>query len=285
MTDKQRPFLKWAGNKYRIISEIQSILGQFADSRRLVEPFVGSGAVFLNTDYPEYLLADNNADLIRLYQYLQTEGPEFIHFCHSFFKPENNCKEAYYELRSLFNQSQDTRLRAALFVYFNKHGYNGLCRYNLQGGFNVPFGQYKSPYFPEKEMLYFYQKSQNAVFCVADFIKTFRKARIGDVVYCDPPYVPLSSTASFTTYSQGGFSLVDQQQLATLANKLTAQGIPVLISNHDTPFIREAYNHAVIQELSVQRSISCNGSRRERADEVLALFHSSSSINMATMSR
>ncbi|MCW8900215.1 MAG: Dam family site-specific DNA-(adenine-N6)-methyltransferase [Gammaproteobacteria bacterium] len=155
----------------------------------------------------------------------------------------------------------------------NKHGYNGLCRYNSKGGYNVPFGRYKSPYFPEKEMLVFHKKSRNADFVLSGFEQVIQSAKKGDVIYCDPPYVPLSISANFTSYSSGGFNLEEQQQLADLANKTSAKGIPILISNHNTPFTRKAYDNAKkITKFHVQRFISCNGEKRGTAGELLALF-------------
>ncbi len=264
-----RPFLKWPGGKYRIVHEIKKRL---PPGERLVEPFVGSGAVFLNTDYPAYWLNDNNADLINLYRTLKSEGEEFIRYCRSFFVPENNTAERYYELRETFNATKDVVLKSALLVYLNRHGYNGLVRYNAHGGYNVPFGQYKRPYFPEDEMRYFYQRAQAAEFTVADFTEVMTAARPGDVFYCDPPYVPLSDTANFTTYSAGGFSIEQQKELARFAVKLARAGIPVLISNHDTEFIQQAYQKAQITRLQVPRFISCDGANRGKAGEVLALF-------------
>lgn len=264
-----KPFLKCAGNKYQII---ERVLAALPAGNRLIEPFVGSGSVFLNSDYPRYLLADSNQDLINLYQHLQIEGEGFIHDCCAFFTPENNQSEAFYQLRTLFNTTIDQRLKALLFVYLNKHCFNGLCRYNSKGSFNTPFGRYKKPYFPEKEMLFFYEKTKDAVFESADFLTTLSKAQPGDVVYCDPPYVPLSKTANFTNYSAGGFSHDQQVLLAETAGKLAAKGITVVISNHDTEFTRSAYQKASISSFSVQRFISCNATRREKAAEVLAIF-------------
>jgi len=266
---KTRPFLKWAGNKYQILERIKAVL---PPGKRLIEPFVGSGAVFLNTDYDRYLLTDNNGDLIKLFITLQTEGEPFISFCKSFFTGDNNSESRYYELREVFNDTADSRLKAALFVYLNRHGYNGLCRYNSKGGFNTPFGQYMKPYFPENEMRYFYSKTKNAVFKVADFRDVMNAAGKGDVVYCDPPYVPLSDTANFTAYSSGGFGKNDQVELAELARHLSGRGVPVLISNHATEFTLSLYKTAKIELLSVQRFISCDGDNRGKAEEILALF-------------
>ena len=265
-----RPFLKWAGNKYRIIDRVRDAL---PEGKRLIEPFAGSAAVFLNTDYEHYIINDNNPDLIHLYNILKKDGAAFIKKCRYYFTPRYNNEEQYYKLRKKFNDSKDKYKRAILFVYLNRHGYNGLCRYNLKGGYNVPFGRYKSPYFPEKEMLTFHQKSQNATFVLSSFEEVIQSAKKGDVIYCDPPYVPLSDSANFTNYSTGGFSIEKQQQLADLANETSAKGIPILISNHNTAFTRKAYDKAnKIMKFHVQRFISCNGKKRGTAGELLALF-------------
>ena len=148
-----------------------------------------------------------------------------------------------------------------------------MCRYNLKGGYNVPFGRYKSPYFPEKEMLTFHEKSRNAEFVLSGFEQIIQSAKKGDVIYCDPPYVPLSSSANFTSYSKGGFNMKEQQQLADLANEISVKGIPMLISNHNTSFTRKAYDKAnKITKFHVQRFISCKGKKRGTAGELLALF-------------
>ena len=269
-TNRQRPFLKWAGNKFRILDHILPVLPA---GDRLVEPFAGSAALFLNSDYDSYLLSDRNADLISLYNLLKKDGSEFIDYCGQYFHTRNNRESRYYSLRDEFNDCNDAHRRAALFLYLNRHGYNGLCRYNAGGGFNVPFGRYKRPYFPEKEMLAFSRKAQQAVFTVSDFGATMQNTKQGDVIYCDPPYVPLSTSANFTTYSAGGFSLVDQQLLAHLATDCANQGVPVLISNHNTAYTRKIYRDAhKTKRFKVQRYISCNGGKRNSAGEILALF-------------
>lgn len=265
-----KPFLKWAGNKYKIIERVKAAL---VEGNRLIEPFAGSGAAFLNTDYSHYLLAESNQDLIHLYQHLQKEGEEFIDYCKTFFASIYNNNDAFYALRELFNSTSDIRLKSALFVYLNKHCFNGLCRYNAKGKFNTPYGKYIQPYFPDKEMLFFYQKSQNTVFECADFIETMNKAVPGDVVYCDPPYVPLSVTSNFTSYSADGFNLEQQIQLAKTAEQLAEKGIPVIISNHNTEFTQQIYAKAKIEIFDVQRYISCKGNDRNKAGELLAIFN------------
>lgn len=264
-----KPFLKWAGGKYKIVNRIKQLLPA---GTRLVEPFTGSAALFLNTDFPSYLLADINPDLITLYQTLQVEGAPFVDYCQTFFAPENNDKAAYYAFREQFNSTADPRLKSALFLYLNKHCFNGLCRYNAGGEFNVPFGRYKKPYFPRPEMLFFHQQAQRATIIQANFVTVMEACRPGDVVYCDPPYVPLSDTANFTSYSAGKFGLEQQVQLARLAESLAGQGIPVVISNHNTAFTRRQYRRAVLNKFPVQRHISRDGANRTKVNELLALF-------------
>ncbi len=265
-----RPPLKWAGSKFQILAEVKRRLPKKAT--RLVEPFVGSGAVFLNTDYDEYLLNDANRDLINFYLALKEYREEFINYSRQLFIPENNNAASYYLFREIFNKTSDVYLKSALFLYINKHGYNGLCRYNASGGLNVPFGRYKKPYFPEKEMVYFLKRAERAVFTHNDFSETFRQAQSHDVFYCDPPYVTLSGTANFTAYSAGGFGMDEQRKLAELAEKAANQGVPVVISNHYTKFTREVYQNARKYQVKVRRLISCNGGRREMASEVIAVF-------------
>jgi DNA adenine methylase len=264
-----KPFLKWAGGKYKIIDRI---LDALPHGDQLIEPFAGSGAVFLNTEFDEYLIADTNADLINLYKQIQLEGHEFVTYASSLFLPENNTENAYYNLREEFNACSNVIRKSALFIYINRHCYNGLCRYNSKGRFNVPFGRYDKPAFPEKEILNFYEKSKRAVFEVADFKSTMNKASKGAVVYCDPPYAPLTATANFSNYTSNGFNFTDQQALADSAKNLRSLGIPVVISNHDTEFTRLIYEDAKILSFDVQRFISRDAASRNKAAELMACY-------------
>ncbi len=264
-----RPFLKWAGGKFRLVDRIKAVLPAGV---RLIEPFAGSAAVFLNTAYPDNLLADANADLILVYQTLKDSSADFIAYCAPFFTPEYNQSDVYYALRAEFNTTADPWRKAALFVYLNRHGYNGLCRYNSTGGFNVPFGRYRHPYFPQAEFAAFAAKAQHASFMCADFRTVLAQSQPGDVIYCDPPYVPLTATANFTSYHAGGFRAQDQADLLQWAINLGRRGIPVLISNHSSEWTNTAYQSARIETFAVRRFISCDGRHRDNAEEVLALF-------------
>lgn len=264
-----RPFLKWPGGKYRLVPRIRAAL---TPGKRLIEPFVGSGAVFLNTEYETYLLADSNPDLIELYSQLRQEGPTFIDDCRQLFNPDHNHAKTYYTLREEFNGTGDRRRKSVLFVYLNRHCYNGLCRYNASGGFNTPFGRHAKPCFPETRMQTFADHGHNTEFIHADFLDTMRRARKGDVVYCDPPYQPLSRTASFTAYAAGNFGWDEQAALADAARKAAKRGAHVVISNHDTPEIRALYKGASIESFPVWRSISRDIHNRNDVGELLAVF-------------
>ncbi|HCU0004471.1 adenine-specific DNA-methyltransferase [Citrobacter braakii] len=266
---KNRAFLKWAGGKYPLLDDIKRHL---PEGECLIEPFVGAGSVFLNTDFSRYILADINSDLISLYNIVKTRTDEYVQASRELFMPETNQAEVYYRFREEFNASQDPFRRAVLFLYLNRFGYNGLCRYNLRGEFNVPFGRYKKPYFPEAELYHFAEKAQNAEFHCLSYEECMDRADSNSVVYCDPPYAPLSATANFTAYHTNSFSPKEQAHLAEMAEKLVSKQIPVLISNHDTPDTREWYRSAKHFQVKVRRSISSNGGTRKKVNELLALY-------------
>lgn len=270
-TSKNRSFLKWAGGKYSLMGTINEHLPQ---GSKLIEPFVGAGTVFLNTDYSKYLLNDINADLINLFNELKDKNGTLIDDMRALFDRKYNNADSFYDLRAKFNQSTDSYERSVIFLYLNRHCYNGLCRYNLSGGYNVPFGKYVKPYFPQAELEFFSDKAKKATFTCESYVKTFQKARKGSVIYCDPPYVPLSKTASFTTYAKDGFTLDDQAKLANLAESAAFQrGIPVLISNHATTWTRKIYEQSShIDVVKVARTISHKGADRKPVEEIFALY-------------
>lgn len=268
-TMHQRPILKWPGGKFRLLDKILTLLPK---AEQLVEPFLGSGVVFLNSDHDYYRLNDCNPDLIGLYTQLQCHQHEFIAYAKRLFTPKNNQPERYYQLRDQFNRSRKPEVRAALFLYLNRHGFNGLCRYNSKGGYNVPYGYYKQPYFPESEMCIFAQKAKRAVFTCEDFSSSLTNVEERAVIYADPPYVPLSDTSYFTQYASRGFDMTQQEELAELAQKLSRAGVGVLLSNHDTPFTRKVYVGAQFTSVDVLRSISATTKGRKHVKELLALY-------------
>ena len=270
MKKKNRAFLKWAGGKYSLIEEINSRLPR---GKKLIEPFVGAGSVFLNTNFDRYLLNDVNPDLIALYNIVKRRPVTFVKDAKRLFVPKNNDKTHYYGLRDEFNKSEDPYYRSLLFLYLNRHGFNGLCRYNLSGIFNVPFGSYNKPYFPEEEIFFFSQKAKKAKFVCEDFRKTFARARKGDVIYCDPPYAPLTDTANFTSYAIGGFDANSQTELMLKSERAAfKRDIPVLISNHDTPLTRKLYDNAECSFVNVSRTISQDAENRKKVSEIFASY-------------
>lgn len=271
-----RPFLKWAGGKHR---QMEYLARRLPKGQRLIEPFAGSGAVFMGTDYESYVLADCNRDLIDLFLVVSDHGQRFIDYARTYFTEENNSPEKYYSLRQWFNEQIPMETpcpqRAALFLYLNRHGYNGLCRYNRSGKFNVPFGRYKRPYFPETELRLFQIKAKrcDVQFIAQPYTRTMEMADAGDVVYCDPPYVPLNESG-FDSYTPGDFTPEDHLRLAQSAMAASIQGAHVVISNHSTRSINSTYRDygASLAFRSVLRSISRNGGDRKPVSEVLATF-------------
>lgn len=295
-----KPFLKWIGGKNRIADFIgKKILScqknmieknkryHKSQQTRFVEPFVGSAAISIQVckHFDSILLADYNEDLINLYSILNTSNSasinNFIYQVTQNFREETHTKEKYYELRTLFNNTNisiNPELRAALFVYLNRHGFNGMCRYNSTGGFNIPVGHYVNPPTPSiKEMVEFsnmlVEKNAELIFC--SFEDVLKSSKHGDVVYCDPPYIPLSITSSFTAYTSDGFSNTQHQQLADLALSAKKRGACVLISNHHVKGVTDVlYKHATrpIVPFNVQRTVSAKVSSRKPVEEILAIY-------------
>jgi DNA adenine methylase len=278
-----KPPLKWAGNKFRVLPHLLPLIGT---PTRYCEPFGGSLSVALNVQADEYILNDINPDLYSLYTNIDTD---FVSECAKVFVDDNNTREKYIEIRDKFNCETDVRERAKLFLYLNKHAFNGLCRYNSKNQFNVPYGKENKnsktgkvenvkAHFPEKEML--------------DFISTFNKRSVeflntsfsnqllykslekGDVVYFDPPYIPASDTSNFTNYATDGFTHEQQIELRDLAETLANRGIKVILSNHDVPAARELYKNAQIHSIQVSRSIAANKKSRKKANELIAVWQS-----------
>ncbi|UJR55000.1 Dam family site-specific DNA-(adenine-N6)-methyltransferase [Dickeya zeae] len=271
-----RPIIKWAGGKTRVLPEL---LPHLPKGDRLFEPFVGGASVFLNTDYPHYVLADINADLINTYEMVRDHTETFIRVAKELFE-NGNSKAEFYRNRDTFNAISDDEhlLKAALFLYLNRHCFNGICRYNNAGFFNVPFGDYKKPYFPEAEIRLFAEKANDtkACFVVADFRKTLTIKAINEssVIYCDPPYLPVSDTANFTQYHHAAFTHEQHRQLAKYLLCVRYEtDAAVVISNSDTPATREIYRHYQFHEINVNRSLSAAATSRRKAGELIGVLN------------
>lgn len=259
--------VKWAGNKTAIMHELLEHLP--AAGLRLVEPFAGSCAVMMATDYPAYLIADINPDLINMYRVISSDTDKFIELARAMFG-SHSLAESYYRAREAFNYDNDLGClhRAVYFLYLNRHSYRGLCRYNRGGGFNVPFGNYKKAYFPEKEIRTFAEKAQRATFICASFEETLNMLLPGDVIYCDPPY-----DGTFNGYHSSGFGDDEQYHLASILELRSSEGYPVIASNADTSLTSSLYRTFTLHRINAPRSIGIEAGSGKGAKEIIAVSH------------
>lgn len=269
-----RPFVKCVGGKYRYRERIIQHLP--TNKEVYVEPFLGSGAIWLSVakHYQHSVLSDSNADLICLWKTVQTHGERFINWIEPWFR-RGNKRHIYEHRRAQFNKTEPgTRTRAALFLYLNRHGFNGLCRYNKAGGYNVPFGQYKQVKFPREELLAAHFALRRATLTHCTFDEMVNACCSRDVVYCDPPYLPATNSNDiFTAYTPGGFDLTQHKLLARSARAWSSKGATVLVSNHDTKFTRKLYRWATtMHSYAAPRSVSCKKSSRKPQQELLAIY-------------
>ncbi|CDL83855.1 DNA adenine methylase [Xenorhabdus szentirmaii] len=263
-----KTILKWAGSKVRIMDKL---LPHLPAGKRLVEPFAGSCAVMMNTNYDAYFIADINQDLIRLYQVILWDDERFIRDAKEYFENSNH-QAIYYSRRAGFNGDAYTSeyLKSLLFLYLNRHAYNGLCRYNQQGKFNVPYGKHKTVYFPEKEIREFHQKWRKAKVACLEWQDTLTLVDHGDVVYCDPPY--LTENGAFTQYHQSTFTQTDHEALAADLYTLNVHlGVPVTVSNSIEAKTLYADLGFTIHEIAAPRSIAANGNRQP-VKEIIAVL-------------
>lgn len=267
----ERSIFKWAGGKFGVLEQIFRYL---PEGKRLIEPFVGGGAVFMNAGYQENLLNDVNADLINFYKTLQREAHSLITLAHRFFL-DYNTQEGFLAVRNAFNkQVYDDLHRAAAFLFLNRHCFNGLTRYNQAGEFNVGYGKYKTPYFPLQEMEAFLGAEGRSEFVCGDFAAVIEGAGEGDVIFCDPPYEPLPNTEGVTNYSGHDFKFEEQKRLVSLLTDAHRRGAKVLITNSGAPNIRELYQDSGfrVEPLFARRSVSCKGDTRGVAHDVIAIL-------------
>ena len=242
-----------------------------------MEPFVGSAAVFLASPFERALLADLDADLVGLHSAVRDDVEAVLAEAGVLFVKSNNTPDSFQRLRVEFNAKTASPVRqAALMLYLNRHGFNGLWRRNGRGEFNVSFGAYKEPKVPVETLREASSRLQGATLVRQSFEETFAQLGEGDAMYCDPPYAPLSETANFAGYAGPGFGWEAQKRLAELAASAAKEGTCVVVSNHDTPQVRALYQDAFepvrFVEVQVARSIAASGERRKSVGEVFAVF-------------
>lgn len=265
-----RSFLKWAGGKYSVLDEVLSMLPA---GDRLIEPFVGSGTVFINAGFKRNLLGDVNPDLINLFNQLQGNPDAVIKTA---YQLERGCisGKAHDAIRTEFNGREAHAVRhAALFLALMRTSYNGLCRYNQKGLFNVGWNKKgEANYFPMDELAHFTGMQKEMTFMCAGFEDVIAQAGEGDVVFCDPPYEPLPDEAGFTAYSGTSFTFADQVRLVECLVAARDRGAKVVITNSSAPAILYLYisNGFRITPLATRRSVSCKSETRKTVNDIIA---------------
>ena len=230
------------------------------------EPFLGGAAVFFHLNHPQSFLSDSNRELVELYQVVKDEVEGLIEVL-QIHKYE---RAYYYRVRSQNPLILTPVERAARLIYLNKTCFNGLYRVNSKGQFNVPFGRYKNPTICDPEGLRAASRAlSQADISIGDFESILGKAEKGDFVYFDPPYHPITKTSSFTSYTAGNFGEPEQRRLAEVYARLAERGCYVMLSNSDTPLIRELYCRFRINEIRANRAINSKPERRGKITELL----------------
>jgi DNA adenine methylase len=260
--------LKWAGGKTQILSEILELLPESIGT--YFEPFAGGAAVFFalaaQGRFKRAVLADRNPDLLAVYRALQTDPEGVV----GELEGMHHSEDEYYRVRALAPRSLVKR--AARVIYLNKTGYNGLYRVNRSGQFNVPFGRHKNPNFCDADNLRAAGEALAQVEIVeADFEEVCRRARRGDAVYLDPPYVPLSRTANFTAYARHPFGSTEHERLARVFADFERRGVHAVLSNSDTPQTRGLYRGFRAKKVKVARNINSRSTARGPVDELLVV--------------
>lgn len=269
-----RPVIKWAGGKTQLLAQFEGLYPAPRRIKRYVEPFVGSAAVFFRVREslrpPASLLLDSNEDLITLYEAIRDDVERLIGRLRE--HRSRHSHDHYYAVRSRRPNGRFRTARAARFIYLNKTCYNGLYRVNSRGQFNVPMGRYANPLILDAPNLRAASRALRGVeLRVADFREAPAYARRGDFFYFDPPYQPLSKTSSFTGYTNDAFRERDQRDLAKVFADLDRKGCLVMLSNSDTPFVRELYGAYEVRKVSARRAINSRADRRGAISEVVVM--------------
>lgn len=265
------PFLKWAGGKRQLLPDLLHRVPTL-HAGRYHEPFVGGGALFFALSGARRLgprgarLCDINAELINAYQVVRDDVEGLIRL----LRQQHNTEEHYYEVRALDPRTLSKVERACRLIYLNKTCFNGLFRENRSGTFNVPFGRYARPNICAEPTLRAASAALRGVSIgVASFEETAHEARPGDFVYCDPPYVPVSRTASFVRYSAGGFDDDAQARLALTAATMAERGINIMLSNSVAPLVKDLYHAFEQEEVAATRAINSRADRRGKVGELI----------------
>ena len=261
-----RPFLKWAGGKSQLLEQLSRFLPKSFNA--YYEPFLGGGAVFFSLRHRPAFLSDVNDELILCYRAIRDQVEEVIRELDG----HTYDREHFYRIRDLDPEHLSIPERVARTIFLNKTAFNGLYRVNSQGKFNVPFGRHRRPLICDRETLQACSQALKGVWIdTLDFTSATDNAGAGDFVYFDPPYVPKSDTAYFTSYVPGGFGWDSQEKLATLFDRLTRRKVKVMLSNSDVPALRELYAKHRIETVTATRRINSRVERRGSIDEIVVM--------------
>ncbi len=295
MTDKvAKPFLKWAGGKTQLISEIESSLPKEILNKKFtyIEPFVGSGAILfwvLNNlpNVEKAVINDVNSDLINTYKIIASKPHELIsillHFQNEYHELDNNLEKqiSYYsDKRDLYNKrNQELSSQAALFIFLNRTCFNGLYRVNKKNLFNVPMGRYKRPTICDEMNILNVSKALEKVQILnGDYTDTLNEATENTFFYFDPPYKPLSETSSFNSYSKDVFNDNEQIRLRDFCISIDNLGHKWMLSNSDVKgktfndnFFDEIYADFTISRVKARRNINANSNKRGELNELLII--------------
>lgn len=265
---KSRPFIKWAGGKSQLLPDMSTLFPPKQQIGRYFEPFLGGAAVFFYLQHPKSFLSDSNEELVELYKAVQQNVEELI----KALKVHRNEHDYFYKIRAQSPSDLSPVQRAARFVFLNKTCFNGLYRVNSKGEFNVPFGKYKNPNICDMEGLRAASLAlQHAKIANEDFESVLSRTKPTDFVYFDPPYHPINKTSSFTSYTSDKFSDDEQKRLACVYKELSDRGCFVMLSNSDTPLIRDLYKDFHIHEFQANRTINSNPNGRGKITELLII--------------
>ena len=265
------PVVKWVGGKRQLLDEIIPLLPERFSS--YCEPFLGGGAVLFSVQPSKATVNDLNGDLIAVYEIIRDDVESLI----DSLRKHENTPEYFYAIRDLDRNKSAYRdmpkvERASRLIYLNKTCFNGLFRVNSSGEFNSPFGHYKNPNIVNEPVLRAVSKyfsSVNITFCNEDFALTLSRVGKGGFVYLDPPYDPVSDTASFTGYNKGGFDRNEQVRLKECCDGLTQRGVKFMLSKSATAFIKDLYKDYSISVVQAKRAINSDAGRRGAIEEVL----------------
>lgn len=275
-TKKVVPFVKWAGGKRQLLDRISERMPQMYNN--YYEPFIGGGAVLFELQPENAVINDINASLINAYRVIASKPQEFIAFVQRLDSDmAEDGKEYYYSLREQYNdklmkEEFDVEL-AALFVFINKHCFNGLYRVNGKGLFNVPYNNSKKESIDVDSIMEVSEYLKTVTVMSGDFEAACRGAKAGDFVFLDSPYAPLNPT-SFESYTKEGFDVESHERLARLFDELTRRGCYCMLTNHNTDFINKLYGNKGyrIDVVDVKRMINANASKRTGEEVIICNY-------------